>query len=67
MAQLAEIYADLRKACDLVGGQTEWARRAGLSAAYVSDVLNARRDPGPKMLKALGYARRVTYHRSNAA
>jgi hypothetical protein len=32
----------------------DWARKNALSPAYVSDVLNGRRDPGSKILKALG-------------
>lgn len=44
----------LRKACEKAGGIRAWARQQKLSAAYVSDVLTERRDPGPSILKAFG-------------
>lgn len=65
MGGLSEIYAEIRKSCDAAGGQSRWAEQHDLSPAYVSDVLHGRRDPGPKILAALGYVRRVTYQRSN--
>lgn len=37
--------------------QAAWAREHKLSPAYVSDVLNGRRDPGNKILKPLGLCR----------
>ena len=37
--------------------QAAWARTHGLSPAYVSDVLNGRRDPGNKILEPLGLCR----------
>lgn len=50
------------------GGVRSWARQEGCSAAYVSDVLNGRRDPGPLIATALRLTlhdepreRRVTY------
>ncbi|HXT81353.1 MAG TPA: hypothetical protein VN702_17440 [Acetobacteraceae bacterium] len=67
MASLADIYSNLRSACEASGGQRAWARKHGISEQYVSDVLSARRDPGGKILTALGYVRRVTYERSNHA
>lgn len=65
MANLSEIYAELRTRIEAAGSQKAWAQQAGISGAYLNDVLMARRDPGPKILAALGYVRRVTYHRSN--
>lgn len=50
---LGEIYALLRKAVKEAGSQTAFAVRHGMSSAYVCDVLNARREPGPKVLAAL--------------
>lgn len=44
-----------------IDGQAAWARSKGVSAAYVNDVLKGRRDPGPKILDALGFERVVTY------
>lgn len=41
--------------------QAAWAKKHGLSPAYVSDVINGRRDPGKAILEALGLERVVTY------
>jgi DNA-binding transcriptional regulator YdaS (Cro superfamily) len=41
--------------------QAAWARKHGVSPAYVSDVINGRREPGPAILDALGIERVVTY------
>lgn len=46
--------------------QAEWARTHGISAAYVSDVIQGRREPGEKILKALGLEKVVTYVPSKA-
>ena len=67
MTDLADLYADLRRACDAAGGQSEWARRHGISAQYVSDVVNARKGPGPKIYRALQWKKTVIYQRSNQA
>jgi len=50
-------------ACDRSGGQGAWAAENGMSAAYVSDVLAGRRQPGKKMLAALRVQRVVTYRK----
>lgn len=44
------------------GTQKEYAASLGVSAAYLSDVLNKRRDPGRRFLDAVGFERVVTYH-----
>jgi DNA-binding transcriptional regulator YdaS (Cro superfamily) len=41
--------------------QAAWARSHNLSPAYVSDVINGRREPGPAILEALGIERVVSY------
>lgn len=43
------------------GGQRPLAKRLGVSEPYLSDVLHKRREPGGKMLKALGCRRVVIY------
>jgi DNA-binding transcriptional regulator YdaS (Cro superfamily) len=55
------VFNRLQAACKAAGGQAAWAARHGLSASYVSDVLNGRRDPGESILRALGLARVVRY------
>jgi hypothetical protein len=50
-----ELLDVLRAQIQDAGSQSAWARRAKVSKAYVSDVLKGRRDPGPSILRALGY------------
>jgi hypothetical protein len=54
----------LRLACRQAGGARAWARQHGISEQYVSDVLNARRDPGESILRPLGLVRIVRYARA---
>ena len=61
--KLPELYAELRRACAEAGGQKHWADRKGVSEQYLSDVLNARKEPGPLILEALGLRRVVSYER----
>lgn len=56
-----DVFHRLRAACKVAGGQAAWAARHGISAAYVSDVLNANREPGPLVLNALGLKRVVKF------
>ncbi len=49
-----EVLALLRKHVAKHKTQGEAAKSLGVSGAYLSDVLNSRRDPGPTILKALG-------------
>lgn len=51
----------LRSAIQTAGSQHAWARQHGISAAYVSDVLNGRRELGKKILEALRIERVVIY------
>ena len=56
-----QVLGQLRKATRRAGSQRAWARQHGVSAAYVSDVLLGRRNPGSKILEPLGLVQRVTY------
>jgi hypothetical protein len=38
-----------------------WAKEIDVSTAYISDVWKGRRDPGEKLLKAMGLERVVEY------
>lgn len=51
-----EVRAMLSKACEKAGSLRAWAREHKVSAAYVSDVLNGNRTPGPSILEPLGLA-----------
>lgn len=48
------------------GSQKEFAKAHGISAAYVNDILNRRKEPGKKILDAVGVEKVVTYRVKNA-
>lgn len=58
--ELDELLKHLRKIYPH-GTQAAAAEKLGFSPAYLSDVLNKRRDPSEKFLKAIGYRRVVSY------
>ncbi len=58
---LGFVYAKLRNATKEAGSQSAFAAKHCMSPAYVSDVLNARRDPGDSILAALGLRKVVGY------
>lgn len=55
-----EIRKILLDHCREFGSQSGWAKAHSVSPAYVSDVLSCRRDPGPKLLRALNLRVAVT-------
>lgn len=56
-----DVRKRLAQACQNSGSQALWAKDNGLSTAYVNDVLHGRREPGGKLLAALGLERVVLY------
>ena len=48
----------------MAGSRKAWAAAKGVSPSYVTDVLQGRRQPGEKVLAALGYVREVRYRRA---
>ena len=58
-----KVLADLRKACASAGSQIAWCEANEFSPAYVSDVLNGKRDLGGRVLGALGFERVVLYRK----
>ena len=58
-----EVRALLREACRKAGSQSAWAEEHDMSTTLVSDVIRGRREPGDKVLAALGLERVVTYRR----
>lgn len=44
-----------------LGSQKAVADSLGVSQQYVCDVLNGRREPGKKMLTALGFSKEIGY------
>jgi transcriptional regulator with XRE-family HTH domain len=55
--------AKLRRLCR-ESSQTAVAARFGVSQGYIADVLRGRREPGKKLLDALGCVRATIYRRS---
>jgi hypothetical protein len=59
-----EVRVLLREACRKAGSQSAWAEEHNVSGSYVSDLVHGRREPGDKVLAALGLERvAVTYRR----
>lgn len=54
---LIDVQRMLRTACAEAGGQKAFAEAHGLSPAYVSDVVTARKVPGTAIAEALGLVR----------
>lgn len=46
----------LSAACRIAGGQRSWSRLTGISQSYVGKVLAGKREPGERVLAALGLA-----------
>jgi len=47
----------------MVGSQAEYAKKLGVSAQYLGDVLSKKRDPGKKILDAVGFEKTIDYHK----
>jgi hypothetical protein len=62
----ADVRVLLRAECHLAGSQRAWAKAHGVSAAYVSDVLSDRRNPGRSILAPLGLIETTRYVRTYA-
>lgn len=56
-----ELIERLKATIAALGSQDAFAQQHSISTAYVSDVLRGRRDPGKKILDALGLERVVGY------
>ena len=55
------VLARLERCVDQEGSQKKAADKLKVSAAYLADILNGRREPGAKMLDALNLKRVVLY------
>lgn len=65
---MPEIYLDSIEVCRRLsaavkkaGSQKAFAEKHGISTAYLCDVLNARREPGPSVLEAIGLMKVTRY------
>ena len=63
MEEVYFIRGLLWRAVDNAGGKAALAAEWHISAQYIADVLNGRRDPGKKVLAALGYEKIVLYRK----
>jgi len=61
---LTSFRKHLAKLAEEAGSQRNLAKRLGISPMFICDVLKGRRDPGDKMLKAMGFERRVSIRRT---
>ena len=59
------MIALIRSACQQAGSQRKLAQAWDVSPSYITDLLAGMRDPGPKILDALGYERIVLYRRKS--
>jgi hypothetical protein len=55
----------LDTAIGISGSQKAFAKKAGISEQYLSDVMRGRRDVGDKLLKWFGLERVVYYRRTD--
>ena len=59
----SDVVSLLCQECERLGGGSAWAKMHGVSAQYVTDVRQGRREPGPAIYKALGLERVVSFKR----
>lgn len=60
---LDQLIDELKQDADALGSQKRLAIKMHVSAAYLGDVLNGRKEPGPKILSAKRIRRVVSYER----
>lgn len=56
-----EFIAYLKEQVKLIGSHRKAAEAWGISANYIADLLQGRRDPSPAILKSLGLKKVVEY------
>lgn len=61
---LTTFRAELKRQARSEGSQRNLAKKLGVSPMFICDVLKGRRDPGEKLLSAMGFEREVVVHRS---
>lgn len=58
-----DVVVALQSAIRAAGSQKAFAQQHAISEQYVADVLHKRREPGQKILDALGYEKMVFYRK----
>lgn len=61
-----DLRVELSWRCKHAGGLREWARRNGVSAGHVSNVIAGKKGPGESVTGAMGLTRQVVYVRPHA-
>ena len=61
IASPVSMRAKLADAVEMAGGQAEWARKHGFSAAFVCQMLSGQKEVSINAINALGYVRREIY------
>lgn len=56
-----DVIDRLREAIRVAGSQRAFGRQHGISTQYINDVLRERREPGQKILDAIGVEKVVRY------
>lgn len=57
------VIEKLHEEIERLGTQRAAADKFGVSASYITDLLKGLREPGKKLLKAIGFVRIVRYER----
>ena len=60
---LTAFRRELERRVRAAGSQRNLAKQLGVSAMFLCDILKGRRDPGAKLLTAMGYERKVSIRR----
>lgn len=60
-----DVRAELRAMEKEAGGRSALARKLGITASYVGDLLDGKRDPGDKVLPLLGLKKVIFYQQTN--
>ena len=61
---LEHILAELKVLIAEEGSQARFAKKHNIAEAYLSDILRGNRNPGDKVLSAMGYKQQTVYWRS---
>ena len=61
LLELEEVLVVLRRAVERAGGQSEWAKGAGVNRTFLNKVLNGKQAPGRAILKALKLRKTLAY------
>lgn len=58
---LSEVIDDIQQLVNSLSTQKKVAEYLGISTQYLTDILKGRRDPGPMVLRKLGFEKVIGY------